>query len=251
MLKLISLLALVCACVQANGISVKTDTLVGMTSSSEKVFFTTISDSTCFVTDIDGRLGDGNVVIDTIYYRTRKYAVVGLGDTLFGMNLQLKSLTLGKSVRYVGRKVACLCPNLIRVEFLGNVDNVSEGAFEYCVNLKNVVFHGKVKLVGEFSFSSCSALEEVRFCSTVDSIADMAFGLDTNVYVSFPNPDVKLGFYPFDMVKGHSKVNNANDDKESTATHTDHEKTGVLIKKESEATEGSAVDIDSKTHIIF
>ena len=111
---------------------------------------------------------------------------------------QLKSVTFGSSVTYIGTEAFFDCDSLEKLELPKNLSVIGARAVSQCRSLKELTIPGTLKTMNEIPFShnesltvvnikdglkvieaqaflSCPALESVTFPASVDTIYDGAF----------------------------------------------------------------------------
>ncbi len=79
---------------------------------------------------------------------------------------------------------------LSKIIIPGNVNTVSEYAFQSSPNLTEVVFEDSEvaeKTIGSYAFSDCTSLSNVDFGNAVKTIGDYAFGMNSITELSLPD----------------------------------------------------------------
>ncbi len=113
-------------------------------------------------------------------------------------NTAVEQLVIGKCVREIPDELCKECPNLKKVELLGDVTEIGADAFSDCTALETVTgtknlikvgafafdndelvnfdsFPGKLESVGESAFNFCRNLEIGELPDTIKEIGDMSF----------------------------------------------------------------------------
>lgn len=160
-----------------------------------------IVDGGCEVTYYEsknGYIGDysGDIVIPMT---ANGYTVVGIGESAFEGDWELKTVLMPPSITYIGNEAFSgssltsidipasvtvvgisafqSCSRLESVTFSGSVEEIGREAFYSCRNLESVTFSGDVGEIGEEAFYSCSNLKSVAFGGSVGEIGELVLGL--------------------------------------------------------------------------
>lgn len=149
----------------------------------------------------NGRGTSGDVIIDSIY---RGKPVVSIADSAFKGNTSITSITLGDSIRTIGKNAFYNCINIKTIKLPKNLESIGEAAFQsckslisltipekitniekntfnYCSTLTSVTFSNNLKKLSENSFRNCYELTEVNIPDSVESIGKSAFGSDNSL----------------------------------------------------------------------
>ena len=89
---------------------------------------------------------------------------------------------------------------LSKIIIPGNVNTVSEYAFQSSPNLTEVVFEDSEvaeKTIGSYAFSDCTSLSNVDFGNAVKTIGDYAFGMNSITELSLPDSLESIGYGAF------------------------------------------------------
>lgn len=87
----------------------------------------------------------------------------------------LKSITIPKSVYWLGEGAFSRCNRIEKIELPDNIISVPDKLFEDCTNLKMVSLPGTIGSIGKNAFAGCSSLENIVIPDTVKSIGEGAF----------------------------------------------------------------------------
>lgn len=107
---------------------------------------------------------EGQVVIpDQVNHDGKTIPVTGIGQSAFRNSLDLVSVTIPATVKYIEDYAFRNCIGLIEIEIPAGVESIGNQAFANCMNLERVMFSGNaVKTVGEDAFMDCNALNHVE-----------------------------------------------------------------------------------------
>ena len=112
----------------------------------------------------------GEVVTDLVIPADRtaitSYAFAGCN--------QLKSITLGENVRFIGNETFKGCAQIKTIVLPASVMALNEGAFEDCTALETVDF-GSVIGIADRAFAGCTSLLKVTLPNTVIAVSNEAF----------------------------------------------------------------------------
>lgn len=118
------------------------------------------SKSVLYALDADS---DDESVDDTFL----KDAVLPLDTKLLGTSSlsfgRFESISIPKSVEYIGTSAFMFCDNLKKITIPANVTTIDSGAFINCENLEEVVFEGNEPVTfGSMAFFGCPKLKSVK-----------------------------------------------------------------------------------------
>ena len=120
------------------------------------------------------------VIPETVTLEGVQYPVRRIADNAFNGFKQLASVTLPKSLVYIGEQAFRDCQSLTTITIPENVTEISYGTFMYCGKLTEVILHDKVEKIGSQAFNSCGSLTEVHLYK-VKTIGGGAFANDKNI----------------------------------------------------------------------
>lgn len=87
----------------------------------------------------------------------------------------LRTLTLPKSVYWLGEEVLAECKELTNISIPENIDRIPEKMFENCMSLKKVALHECLNAIEDRAFFGCSSLDFIIIPDSVKSIGQDAF----------------------------------------------------------------------------
>lgn len=119
--------------------------------------------------------GCNNSVIpsDNSVKRIESYSFRGLSG--------LKSITIPKSVTYIGDLAFSHCSGLERVTILDSINTICSGVFEYCKSLSSITIPNSVKTIEAGAFQWCTNLKRIIILEGVTQIEKSAFGECPNI----------------------------------------------------------------------
>lgn len=98
------------------------------------------------------------LIPDTVSNSGTKYKVVKILDSAFSENKKLKSVSLGKNIKSIGKNAFKNCTSLESVEIAKSVTSIGKQAFYGCKKLANIKFLGiKVKKIGSKAFKNINS----------------------------------------------------------------------------------------------
>ncbi len=172
----------------------------------------------------------GNVSALSIPKTLDGYTVVGIGNSVFQNNKQLRVVVVPDSVTEIGYQAFYNCTNLSQVTLSKNVKTMgtrafgnctsltaieipksltdSGGPFEDCSNLRNVTFEKGVTEITNRLFWHCNGIEEVTIPDTVTVIEYAAFYNCSKLSrVGIPNSVTEIGSEAFENCAKLTEVN--------------------------------------------
>lgn len=97
-----------------------------------------------------------------------------IGDRAFA-ETGLKSVSIPKSVYWLGEEVFANCAVMDNVMLPENITEISKGMFEGCTSLKKFSLHEKLERIGDRAFCGCSSLDFIIIPDSVTFIGENAF----------------------------------------------------------------------------
>lgn len=158
---------------------------------------TSASQRTVEVTS-NGKYSGDIVVPETIIYEGKEYTVTAIGQTAFYNNNDLNSVTLPKSIVYIGEYAfGCDTPygtkcSLISISIQEGLKIIGAGAFQSCSLLSEITIPSTCTSIGNYAFSGCSSLTYVIIPAACTSIGKSAFYQCSKlreVYCLCPKPE--------------------------------------------------------------
>ncbi len=113
--------------------------------------------------------------ISKVKYIGKSYNVTEIGDNAFKNNKKLKTVTIGSSVKIIGKAAFSGCTALTTVKSGSKVTEIKASAFSGCKKLKSITLASTLKTIGSSAFTNCKALTKVTLGSKVNSIGSKAF----------------------------------------------------------------------------
>ncbi len=116
-----------------------------------------------------------SVNIGKVKYNGKSYSVTEIGDNAFKNNKKIKTVTIGSSVKTIGKSAFSGCTALTSVKSGSKVTEIKASAFSGCKKLKSITLASGLKTIGSSAFTNCKALTKVTIGSKVNSIGSKAF----------------------------------------------------------------------------
>ena len=116
-----------------------------------------------------------SVNIGKFKYNGKSYSVTEIGDNAFKNNKKIKTVTIGSSVKTIGKSAFSGCTALTSVKSGSKVTEIKASAFNGCKKLKSITIASGLKTIGSSAFTNCKALTKVTIGSKVNSIGSKAF----------------------------------------------------------------------------
>ena len=123
-----------------------------------------------------------------------------IADGVFRRSDDLETVDLG-NVEKIGNYVFHSCDNLRSVTFGNKLKYIGESAFYGCKSLKEITLPDGLDTIGAFAFSECTGLNKVTFLGKVNKICNGAFG----VCSSLEEFHVPEGIEYLDSILGNCK----------------------------------------------
>lgn len=117
--------------------------------------------------------------------------VFRIDGSAFGNCVNLKEVTFGKDVQYIGDAAFSNCISLQRVDFPQKLAKIGNHAFEYCTSLLEVETEYYLLEIGSRAFARCYSLTHFTIGSGVLYIAQDAFQ-ESNSLVEVRNRSYKI-----------------------------------------------------------
>ena len=105
----------------------------------------------------------------------RRMKVSEIAPKAFYRNRALTKVTIGKTVKMIGKSAFLGCVNLETVKGGRGVTSIGACAFKNCSALKSVTLYKKVTAIGKSAFLGCKNLKTVKGGKGVASIGAYAF----------------------------------------------------------------------------
>ena len=104
-----------------------------------------------------------------------KYKVTAISANAMKNNKTVRTVTIGKQVKTIGKNAFLGCIKLAKVSGAKSVTKIKSGAFSGCKKLTSVALGGNLTEIGEKAFYNCSALQKVTIPVKVCKIGKSAF----------------------------------------------------------------------------
>ena len=145
-----------------------------------------------------------------IKYVTIQDSVTSIGDYTFYLPAEyenIRSITLGNSVKTIGSDAFSSCPSLTSVTIPNSVTSIGGSAFSGCSSLTSITIPNSVTSIENGVFSSCSALTSVTIPNSVTSIGGSAFsGCSSLTSITIPNSVTSIGNQAFSGCSGLTSI---------------------------------------------
>lgn len=99
----------------------------------------------------------------------------GLSHDAFKGFLNLSSVKIGDTVRYIGAGAFSQCASLKSISLPDSVTDIAEGAFAGCIALSDVTLGASLYRIEKKAFSGCSALTSICIPASITKINQNAF----------------------------------------------------------------------------
>lgn len=101
--------------------------------------------------------------------------VHSLARNLYKENKHMRTLDLGRKLKYVGQSAFAKCMRLKKVTIPSNVKVIGQGAFHKCIFLREVVIEEGVTQIEKNAFKGCLLLSKVTIPESVKYVDPTAF----------------------------------------------------------------------------
>lgn len=109
------------------------------------------------------------------------YTVTGITASAFYKGTEIKSITLPKTINYIGDYAFAFCTNMANFQFPEELTTITPFSFAMCWKLDKINLPAKIKSIGAGAFHDCIGATEVTIPAACTSVADEAFTYCTNV----------------------------------------------------------------------
>lgn len=136
-----------------------------------------------------GNIVTGDLVVPNYAYDGNvKFTVTGIGYDGFRENNDLKSVTIGDSVKTMGAYSFHKCYNLNSAIISNSITSIPKWAFSSCKNLEEVKLPDTLINIGDHGFSGCAALHSIIFPESIRRIGRYAFaGCSSITHIELPS----------------------------------------------------------------
>lgn len=123
--------------------------------------------------------------------------VVGIADKAFYKCQYIMSISLPRSIKFIGANAFAWCNSLKRI-FMPTVRNIGDRAFMGCGRLSEIKFGPLLECVGDKAFAYCTSLVAIRFPDSMKYMGESIFeGCRHIRYVYIPSSvdEIKNGTF--------------------------------------------------------
>lgn len=120
----------------------------------------------------------GNWLVDCKYNLESaiiEQGTVGIADSMFSINYQLKSVEIPDSVKYIGSEVFLYCNKLEDLTLPTSLVTIGERSFEECSNLKEINLPDSVISIGSKAFYNCKSATNLKLSNSLTTIPKRSF----------------------------------------------------------------------------
>jgi len=133
--------------------------------------------------------------------------VTGFKEDIFSWRSDLKSITLGKSVKSIGASAFEKCWNLASIKLSDGVTSIGEHAFLDCNRLAQITIPDSAADIGNNAFENCRKLKSVTIGKGLKTIGESAFYECTSLTeITIPDSVTSIGEYAFSGCSKLKKV---------------------------------------------
>lgn len=116
------------------------------------------------------------------------YIINGIWNAGFSYCSSLESVTIPKSITWIGEYAFLDCRNLSTVIMPNSVKSIGYCAFRGCSNLKTIELSNTLTEIGGYAFDNCTSLEIIKLPDSIESIGSYAFYACENLKsINFPS----------------------------------------------------------------
>ena len=119
-----------------------------------------------------GTYGTSVSIPNTISYGGKTWNVVAIGDNAFSLISpeELKSITIGNTVKRIGESAFSGCRNLETISGGASVETIGDNAFRYCSSLKYTIIGSSLTEIGNYAYLGCTSLTNASIGEDMTSI---------------------------------------------------------------------------------
>ena len=130
---------------------------------------------------------------------------IGVAGGAFSGLLDLTSVTMSNSVKYICDGAFSGCKNLTTVNLSNNL--ISLGGFYDCTSLTSITIPNSVTTISNYAFSGCTGLTNITIPNSVTTISSRAFeGCSGLTNITIPNSVTEIGEEAFRGCSGLTAV---------------------------------------------
>lgn len=112
---------------------------------------------------------------DSIFYEGKYYPVTSIRESAFRNCVNLKSVTIPKSITSIGNYAFYGCKDLSSIAIPNSVTTIGSGAFQGCKGLTSIYIPSSLKNMDDNVFCDCSGLISVTIPNNMKTIGSGAF----------------------------------------------------------------------------
>ena len=122
-------------------------------------------------------------------------------------NKNLKSVTIGDSVKEIGGYAFESCTALISVKLGSGLTDIGGSAFRGCTALQSITLGNNVESIGNYAFYGCTSLKSVTTSESLKTIGDYAFsGCQKLNGIILPDGLTSIGNFAFQSCKSLTSI---------------------------------------------
>ena len=120
--------------------------------------------------------------------------VTAIGNSSFGDNLTIKSVTIPDSVTTIGESAFANCTLMTSITLSNNLISVGNHAFSYCENLTIVTIPDSVTTMGESAFARCTEITSITLSNNLTGLSNGLFTACISLTsITIPNSVKSIG----------------------------------------------------------
>lgn len=112
---------------------------------------------------------------DTVAVNGKQVPVTAIAEKAFKQNKKLKTVTIGKNVKILGKSAFASCIKLETVRGGAAVKEIRDSVFSGCKALKTLPALGRLQAIGTGAFKGCVKLKKITLGTEIKSIGKNAF----------------------------------------------------------------------------
>lgn len=133
--------------------------------------------------------------------------VLVIGLRAFAYCFNLKTVVIGKGVRFINSQAFQSCTSLTGIN-VQNVEAIGHFAFSHCTSMTSFRSQNQLTYIGENAFEYCTSLNFIRFSNTLETISSFAFkNCSALTTITFPDSLTKIGLRAFQNCTGLETIN--------------------------------------------
>ena len=120
--------------------------------------------------------------------------VISIGKECFDYCLELRTVSLGGSLKIIGSNAFSRCAKLNSINIPNSVESIGSGTFAECISLTTIDIPNSVKEIGASAFTECSNLKNVTLSHGLSKIDNQLFYNCKNLKsIDIPNSVKSIG----------------------------------------------------------